>query len=129
MLIDIIKNFFKKKEKCIFCNKKGNLEYVPSYYIFISQDYGDFYHLECLNKIKESPETFTPEQIDVALDLIKRIDKWDKEKQSKLQNYYAKCDELKRVGKIQPKVQPTLNINNIQTDMIDHIWNIKGENK
>jgi len=82
-------NYFRRR--CTFCKTSEGTQFISSFGMYESTYPGDWYHDECLREIVCEPEKYPSITVDLAVDIIDRIEikqKREKERIEKLKRNY-----------------------------------------
>jgi hypothetical protein len=81
-------------KKCIFCKKREDAIYTPSYGIYGEATSGHWYHKECIRKICTNPEKHGHKKVDLALSIIECIEYWKRKDAEKIEKFNDACEKL-----------------------------------
>lgn len=88
-------NLFKVFERCCFCKKDSNLEYVNRHGIYGDAGMNIAYHEKCLHLVCDSPEDYGHRMIDKAINIINLIKYWKKRDEERKEKLRFNCKYLK----------------------------------
>lgn len=81
-------------KRCRFCKSSKDTKYITAYGIYGGTSPGDYYHPGCLKVVSCNPENH-PDKIDLALDIIQRIEEKNRRKKEKESVLKSNCEKLK----------------------------------
>ena len=89
----IINKFTKR---CIFCHSKEGTVYVPAFEIYNWDGAGNWYHKSCLLEIVCAPEKHPSRSVDMANDIVDRIETRNTREKAKQERTTKQWEHLKQ---------------------------------
>lgn len=83
-------------KRCIFCKSKKGSVYISAYGMYGEECSGNWYHKACLIPIVCAPEEHNSRLVDMAVDIVNRIETTQHIKTAKRKHTTERCNYLKQ---------------------------------